>query len=243
MRRLGRELTATLRNLRYPKRGILQAMNSLVHPPLSAQTRVCLGGHQRWLQGEVAPRLCLHLRVRVLRLVSRSCCRPGEGQRVKTRSLAHHLQGTPQLTSCSLLKATVCQDRKKRGLGMGPMATVRPVRQTTCGLETVFNSLAPGLHSPRTASPGLSQLSCVLRVAAPQSCQVLTKRGCVLTDSWRHLLGNAQRWSTGSLPHQLRKPLYGSPGLLRKKVCSKDNKWRPGKQREVRCLLLHRTNR
>ena len=173
-RRPGRELTATLRNLRYPTRGNLQPMNSLVHPPLSAQTRVCLGGHQRWLQG---------------------------------------------------------------------VATVRPVRQTTCGLEMVFNSLAPGLHSPRTASPGLSQLSCVLRVAAPQSCQVPTKRGCVLTDSWRHLLGNAQRWSTGSLPHQLRKPLYGSPGLLRKKVCSRDNKWPPGKQQEVRCLLLHRTNR
>ena len=170
MRRPGRELTATLRNLRYPKRGILQAMNSLVHRPLSAQTCVCLGGHQRWLQGEVAPRLCLHLRVRVLRLVSRSCYRPGESHLLKTRSLAHHLQGTPQLTSCSLLKATVCQDRKKRGLGKGPRATVRPVRQTKCGLETVLNSLAHRLHSRRTASPFLSQLSCVLRVAAPQSC-------------------------------------------------------------------------
>ena len=106
--------------------------------------------HQPCLLGEVAPRLCLHLRVRVLWLVHSSWDRPGKSQVQKTRSPAHHLQRTPQLSSCLLLKE-VCQDRNKRRPGKGPKATFRPLRQTNRGMVLALNSFAHRPHDRRTA--------------------------------------------------------------------------------------------
>ena len=149
-RRPGKELTVTLRHLPYPNRGMVQTINSLAHRRRSGQTALCLGRHQPCLLGEVAPQLCLHLRVRVLWLVHSSWDRPGKSQVQKTRSPAHHLQRTPQLSSCLLLKE-VCQDRNKRRPGKGPKATFRPLRQTNRGMVLALNSFAHRPHDRRTA--------------------------------------------------------------------------------------------
>ena len=221
---------------------MVQTINSLAHRRRSGQTALCLGRHQPCLLGEVAPQLCLHLRVRVLWLVHSSWDRPGKSQVQKTRSPAHHLQGTPQLSSCLLLKE-VCQDRNKRRSGKGSKATFRPLRQTNRGMVLALNSFAHRPHGRRTALRLVRHQSCLLGVAAPQPCRLLRVRALLLVDSRRHRLGNSQAQRTWSLPHQLRRPLYLSPLLLLEKVCSEGNKWHPGTQREVTFRLLHQKNR